>query len=87
MRNTLVIKYMFTDETVINNPRFDVNRYIAHLQVSLGESTCKDDGTFELLRRGAKYNYMFINRKGLKVIDFTLDSRFCTEYRRRQGLR
>lgn len=87
MQSTLIFKYKFTDETVINDPRFDKNRYVAHLQVSLGESTCKDAGAFELLRRGAIYNYIFINRRGVKIIDFKVNAKFCSQYRRRAGVR
>lgn len=87
IQSTLIFKYKFTDETAINDPRFDKHKYVAHLRTSLGESTCKDAGTFELLQRGAKYNYLFINKRGLQVIDFTLDARVCSDYRRQAGLR
>jgi len=87
MQGTLIFKYKFTDETVINDPRFDKQRYLAHLRTSLGESTCKDPGTFELLRRGARYNYLFTNNRGLQVIDFTLDAKACSDYRRRAGMK
>lgn len=87
IQSTLIFKYKFTDETVINDPRFDKHKYVAHLRTSLGESTCKDAGAFELLQRGAKYNYLFINKRGLQVMDFTLDAKACSDYRRQAGIR
>lgn len=85
LHDTLIFKYKFTDETVINDPRFDKQKYIVHLRASLGQSTCTDAGTFELMRKGAKYNYLFTNRRGLKVIDFVLDADVCADYLRRSS--
>lgn len=83
LHNTLIFKYKFTDETVINDPRFSKGKYLAHLRVSLGESMCRDSGTLELLREGAKYNYLFTSKHGLQVIDFTLDAKACSDYLRK----
>ena len=80
VQSTLIFKYKFIDETVINHPNFRASKYIAQLRISLGESTCKDSGSLELLQRGAKYNYLFTTRSGLRIIDFTLDSSGCAEY-------
>ena len=81
--DTLIFKYKFTDESTISNPRFDKNKYLAALRVSLGESTCMDLSTFALLKRGAKYSYMFTNKRGLKLFEYTLDERECANYRRK----
>ena len=81
--DTLLFKYKFIDESTISNPRFDKNKYLAALRVSLGESTCNDPATFALLKQGAKYTYMFTNKRGLKLFEYSLDERECTEYRRR----
>lgn len=83
LHNTLIFKYKFTDETIINDPRFNKEKYLAHLRTSLSQSTCKDDGTLELLRKGAKYNYLFINKRGLQIIDFSLDAKACLDYLRK----
>lgn len=81
--DTLIFKYKFTDESTISNPRFDKNKYLAALRGSLGESTCMDPSTFALLKRGAKYSYIFTNKRGLKLFEYTLDERECTKYRRK----
>jgi len=83
LHNTLIFKYKFTDETIINDRRFSKETYLAHLRVSLGQSMCRDSGTSELLRKGAKYNYLFTNKRGLQVIDFTLDAKACSDYLRK----
>ncbi len=83
LHNTLIFKYKFTDETIINDPRFNKEKYLAYLRASLSQSTCKDSGTFELLRKGAKYNYLFINKRGLQIIDFSLDAKVCSDYLRK----
>lgn len=82
VQSTLIFKYKFTDEKTIDDPRFDKQKYASHLRMSLGESTCKDKNNFELLRKGAKYNYLFVNKRGLQIIDFTLDTKVCSEYMR-----
>lgn len=81
----LIFKFRIIDETVFNHPRFDKNKYLSALGASLGGSTCADTATFNLMLRGAKYNYIFINDRGIKLIDFTLDSNVCGNYRNRSG--
>lgn len=82
MFDTLVFKYKFTDETTISNPRFSKDKYLAALRVSLGESTCMDESTFALLKRGAKYNYLFTTKRGFTVFEYTLDHKVCASYRK-----
>lgn len=82
VRNTLIFKYKFTDERTINDPRWDREKYIAALRLSLGQSTCSDSATFALLVRGARYNYLFTTRAGRQVVDFTLDAAACRDLRR-----
>lgn len=78
--NILIFKYKVTDDSNFRNPRFDINKYTYHFRNSLGESTCKDESTFELFKRGASYNYIFINQYGQKLFDFTLNERECSNY-------
>ena len=80
IKNVLIFKYKITDDSNFRNPRFNINKYTYHLRNSLGESTCKDKETFSLLKRGASYNYIFINRYGQKLVDFTLDEKECSNY-------
>ena len=76
--STLIVKYRFTDEIVISDPRFSKARYIAALRESLGKSTCK--GSIEVLRRGAKFIYIFTNARGQNIIEFTLDAKECQPF-------
>lgn len=85
--DTLVFKYKFTDETTISHPRFSKNKYLAALRISLGESTCMDDATFALLKRGAKYNYLFLTKRGVKVLEYTLDESQCATYRKSRRIK
>lgn len=78
LQDTLVFKYKFTDETTIRNPRFSRTQYEKHLRASLQASTCSDPDLMELMRRGAKFNYLFVDRKGMKIVDFTLNTAHCT---------
>lgn len=80
-QDTLIFKYKFTDETVIDDPRFENARYLSALRSSLISSMCGNPGTVELFRQGAKYNYVMIRRNGKKVVDFTLDRAACSQYR------
>lgn len=75
---TLIIKYRFTDDRIVNDPRFSKERYVSALRESTEKSTCR--GSLEVLRMGAEYNYHFVNRRGLEVIDFTLDARACENF-------
>lgn len=86
IHDTLLFKYKFTDETVINSVHFSQEKYLEYLRNSLGQSMCTDRGTVELLRRGAKYEYLFINKRGLQVINYTLDAKACATHMLRNGL-
>lgn len=81
--DTLIFKYKFTDERAISNPSFDKSKYLAALRISLGESTCMDASVFALLKRGAKYTYIFTTKRGLQLFEYTLDERECANYRRK----
>lgn len=83
IQRVLIFKYKFTDESIVSDPRFSAQKYISHLRASLGQSTCTDAGTLELLAKGAKFNYLFTIRRGAKIIDFTLDATVCAAYRPR----
>lgn len=78
IRSTLIYKYKFTDETTIRDQRFNPKLYEKHLANSLRQSTCQDADIAGLLRRGARFNYLFVDRYGMTVVDFTLDSAFCS---------
>lgn len=80
IKNVLIFKYKITDDSTFRDPRFDINKYTYHLRNSLGESTCKDESSFALLKRGASYNYIYINQYGQKLFDFTLNERECSTY-------
>lgn len=79
IQDTLVIKYKFTDETTIRNPRFSRAQYEKHLRASLQASTCSDPDLKELMQRGAKFNYLFFDRKGIAIVDFTLNAMQCAQ--------
>ncbi len=79
-KNVLIFKYKITDDSTFKNPRFDLNIYMYHLRNSLGESTCRDEGSYALLKRGASYNYIYINQYGQKLLDFTLTEQECSNY-------
>jgi hypothetical protein len=79
LRDTLVFKYKFTDETTIRSPGFSRGQYEKHLRASLQASTCSDPGLKELIQRGAKFNYLFVDRKGMAIIDFTLNAMQCAQ--------
>jgi hypothetical protein len=80
INNVLIFKYSMTDDSNFRDPRFDINKYTYHFRNSLGESACKDKSTFELFKRGASYNYIFINQYGHKLFDFILNERECSNY-------
>lgn len=80
LKNVLIFKYKITDDSTFKNPRFDISTYTFHLRNSLGESTCKNEGSYALLKRGASYNYIYINKFGQKLLDFTLNEKECTNY-------
>jgi hypothetical protein len=80
IKNILIIKYKVTDDSTFKDPRFDIKKYTYHFRNSVGESTCRDEGTFALLKRGAAYNYIFINQYGQKLFDFLLNERECSDY-------
>lgn len=77
-QDTIIFKYKFTDETVIKNPRFSRSKYEKHLRMSLHSSTCDDPNVRELMRRGANFNYLFTDRSGMKIADFTLNAAECS---------
>ncbi len=79
IQDVLVFKYKFTDESTIRNPRFSRIQYEKHLRDSLRASTCSDPSVVEIMRRGAKFNYLFVDRKGMKIIDFTLNATQCAK--------
>jgi len=80
LHSTLIFKYKFNDETTIRDPRFDPKLYEKHLARSLRASTCTDKGLAALLRRGARFNYLFVDKYGVKVVDFTLDAATCVSH-------
>lgn len=77
--DTLVFKYKFISDTTISDPRFNPKLYEKHLLTSLQGSTCSDPNIKALMQRGGKFNYLFVDRVGNKIIDFTLNSEKCGE--------
>lgn len=80
VKNVLVMKYKITDDSTFKDPRFDVNLYVYHFRNGQGQFICKDESNFELLKRGASYNYIFVNKYGQKLFEYTLNEQECLNY-------
>jgi len=80
IKNVLIFKYKITDDSTFKDPQFNISKYTYYLRNSLGESICKDKNTYELFKRGASYNYIYINQYGQKLLDFTLNEKECSDY-------
>lgn len=76
MQDTVIFKYRFFDEKTINNPHFQVEKYLAAFKASQISHHCAS-GVAELLRHGAKLNFLLIRMDGRKVIDWTMTTRDC----------
>jgi hypothetical protein len=75
--NTLIFKYKVTDATVFLAPHFDTEKYTRALLASQQGSVCKEESTRDLLRRGAKFNYLMVGRDGQRFINYTLTNQAC----------
>lgn len=80
VKNVLMFKYKITDDSIFKNPRFDINKYRYHFRNAQGEIICKDESNYALLKQGASYNYIFVNKYGQILFDFTLNGRECANF-------
>jgi hypothetical protein len=74
---TLIFKYKVNDNSSFKDPRFHADRYTYYIRKSLARSTCKD--ALPLFERGASYNYIFIDKYGQNLFEYTLDKKECVE--------
>lgn len=80
VKNVLIFKYKITDDSNFRNPRFDINKYTYYFRNAQGEIICKDESNYALLKRGANYNYIFVNKYGQILFDFTLNEKECANF-------
>lgn len=80
VKDVLLYTYRVTDDSTFRDSRFDINKYTYFFRNSVGESVCKDPSSFALLKRGASYNYFFVNDYGQSLFDYTLNEKECTAY-------
>jgi hypothetical protein len=80
--DTLLCKFRFVDDSIVKQPMFKKEKYLKHVHESLCRSTCTDQSTLSLLQRGAKYNYLFVDRTGVSLFDYTLDASECSQCRK-----
>lgn len=69
MQDTVIFKYRFFDEKTINNPQWQPEKYLAAFKTSQISHHCAS-AVAELLRHGAKLNFLLIRMDGRKVIDW-----------------
>ncbi len=79
-KDVLIFKYKITDDSTFKDPRFDPSKYTFYFRKSVGESVCKNESTYALLKCGASYDYVYINQYGQKLFDFILDEKECSNY-------
>lgn len=74
---TLIFKYTFLDERVINQRNWSSDRYGKALLAGAAAQYCMDRAMRALLRSGAAINYVMVTASGQKVVDVTVNERNC----------